>query len=130
MKHKIAIILLFTFSLVFSACSKNKDQEIFSNVRIEGVLPSGTNYISITADARITDMNTKQTTTFGFYGSPVELKLLKGLYRFEKFEGTMRYTTESGTETVKAIYVEGVNASSFTIMEDEQTVTLQISITK
>jgi len=84
--RKVFAYLILAFSLV--ACTKNADQEIYSQVTLNAILPDGANIVSMEVDMDLSgnffrNLNTRQEYSYPvFVNGSCTFRVLKGVYIF------------------------------------------------
>lgn len=86
--------------VLFSACHQEENM-IFTTASITLVSNEAANIGRVQAQAQITNVNTRQTTTTAaFNGTTLQVELLRGAYEI-LIEGVATYTDANGTEHIR-----------------------------
>ena len=86
--------------LLLVACHK-EENDIFATASITLECSQQINVSRVQAQAKITNVNTRQTTTSAaFSGATLNVELLRGAYEI-LIEGVMTYTDAAGTEHIR-----------------------------
>lgn len=86
--------------VLFSACHQ-EENTIFTTASITLVSNEAANIGRVQAQAQITNVNTRQTTTTAaFNGATLQVELLRGAYEI-LIEGVATYTDGNGTEHIR-----------------------------
>ena len=124
MNKTLTYILLMVMVTVLTACYQ-EENDIFSTAQITVSAESGMTITRVQAQALLTNVNTRQTTTSAdFNGATLSIELLRGAYEIS-IEGVVTYHDAQGQEYIRQFraqtdYVElvkeGLNTASLPII--------------
>lgn len=124
MKHLIATILFLLLMTIPAGCHQ-EENDLFATALVTVSAGEGTTISQVQAQARLTNVNTRQVTSSAdFNGATLQVELLRGAYQIN-IEGVVTCQDTTGAVQMRQFraqtdYVElvktGVNTTTLTII--------------